>query len=73
MANGVDILLPEIRPAAAVASLVRLQKKAHILDKAVLSIDLRQPDRVVARLTEEAAAARAELFAQNPKAKGGQT
>lgn len=73
MANGVDVLLPEINPAAAVASLVRLQQKAHILDKAVLSIDLRQPDRMVARLTEEAAAARAELSAHNPKAKGGQT
>ena len=55
------------------ASLVRLQREARILDKAVLSIDLRQPDRVVARLTEDAAAARAELVARNPKAKGGQT
>jgi cell division protein FtsQ len=73
MADGVDIQLPETNPAAAVASLVRLQRQARILDKAVLSIDLRQPDRVVARLTEEAAAARAELFARNPKAKGGQT
>jgi cell division protein FtsQ len=73
MADGVDVLLPETNPAAAVASLVTLQRQARILDKAVLSIDLRQPDRMVARLTEDAAAARAALFARNPKAKGGQT
>ena len=71
--DGVDVLLPETNPAAAVASLVRLQREARILDKAVLSIDLRQPGRMIARLTEDAAAARAELTARNPKAKGGQT
>ncbi len=69
--DGVDVLLPESNPAAAVASLVRLQREARILDKAVLSIDLRQPGRVVARLTEDAAAGRPELGAH--KAKGGQT
>lgn len=71
--DGVDVLLPETNPAAAVASLVRLQRGARILDKAVLSIDLRQPGRMIARLTDDAAAARAELTARNPKAKGGQT
>jgi cell division protein FtsQ len=73
MADGVDVLLPESNPAAAVASLVRLQREAHILDKALLSIDLRQPGRMVARLTEDAAAARAEVGARKPKPKGGQT
>jgi cell division protein FtsQ len=73
MTDGVDVLLPERNPAAAVASLVNLQREARILDKAVLSIDLRQSDRMVARLTEDAAAERAELIARKPKAKGGQT
>jgi cell division protein FtsQ len=73
MADGVDVLLPEADPAAAVASLVRLQRESHILDKAVLSIDLRQPDRMIARMTEEAAAERAELNAHKAKPKGGQT
>jgi cell division protein FtsQ len=39
-----------------------------LLDKDVLSVDLRKPDRVVLRLTEEGAAALAE--AQKSKAKG---
>jgi cell division protein FtsQ len=71
--DGVDILLPETDPAAAVETLVRLQRESRVLDKAVLSIDLRQPGRMVARLTEEAAAQRAEQTPHKPKGKGGQT
>jgi cell division protein FtsQ len=71
--NGVDILLPESEPAAALASFVQLQRDSHILDKDVLSLDLRQPGRVVARLTEDAAAARAESNAHKTKSKGGPT
>ncbi len=71
--DGVDILLPEVNPEAAVATLVTLQRQSHVLDKAVLSIDLRQPDRMVARMTEEAAAERTEHDPHKPKGKGGQT
>jgi len=71
--NGVDILLPESEPAAALASFVQLQRDSHILDKDVLSLDLRQPGRVVARLTEDAAAVRAESNAHKTKSKGGPT
>lgn len=60
MANGVDVRLPEQDAAPALARLVRLDREQHILDKDVLAIDLRMPDRVVFRLTEEAAAARIE-------------
>ncbi|VTZ28301.1 Cell division protein FtsQ (fragment) [Methylocella tundrae] len=70
--DGVDILLPEINPQQAIATLVRLQRESHILDKAVLSIDLREPDRLVARMTNEAAADRAEHDPHKPKPKGGQ-
>lgn len=71
--NGIDILLPEIDPRAALASLARLQLQSRILDKDVISLDLRQPGRLVARLTEDAAAARAESTARKPKSKGGPT
>jgi cell division protein FtsQ len=59
MTSGVDVLLPEIDPQAAVARLVRLQRESRVLDRDVLSLDLRLPGRMFARLTEEAAAARA--------------
>lgn len=56
--SGIDILLPETEPEAAIERLAELQRVYHILDKDVLSLDLRQPDRLTARLTAEAAAAR---------------
>lgn len=57
MTNGVEVKLPERDPGSAVGVLLRLQREARILDKDVLSIDLRLPDRVAVRLTEEGAAA----------------
>jgi cell division protein FtsQ len=71
--NGLDIHLPEADPAAAVAMLMDLQRSSGILDKDVLSLDLRQPGRVVARLSDEASAGRAERIVHKGKAKGGQT
>ncbi|MEE7458989.1 peptide transporter [Methylorubrum populi] len=58
--DGVDIRLPESEPAAALARLVRLERENRILEKDIIAVDLRMADRVVVRLTEEAAAARAE-------------
>jgi cell division protein FtsQ len=71
--NGLDIHLPEIEPAAAVAALMDLQRTSGILDKDVISLDLRQPGRIVARLSEEAFAGRAQNAARKAKAKGGHT
>ncbi|WP_425453073.1 cell division protein FtsQ/DivIB [Bosea caraganae] len=71
--NGMDVRLPEIDPAVAVKRLAGLESDMHLLDKDLLAIDLRQPDRVVMRLTEEAAAARAEqLKSKNKPKKGGE-
>ncbi|WP_253388330.1 cell division protein FtsQ/DivIB [Methylorubrum extorquens] len=58
--DGVDIRLPEADPAEALARLVRLERESKILEKDIIAVDLRMADRVVVRLTEEAAAARAE-------------
>ena len=71
--NGIDVLLPERDAGAALARLVDLQRVYHILDKDVLSLDLRQPDRLVARISEEAAAARTAALARTASAKGGRT
>ncbi len=68
--NGMDVKLPEADPQAAIATLLRLQREQRILDKDVLALDFRAPDRVFVRLTEEAAAAWAEAHA--PKKKEGQ-
>lgn len=69
LTTGVDVKLPEIGAEAAIASLARLAKDQKIIDKDLISIDMRVPGRLVARLTEEAAAARAE--AKKPSTRRG--
>lgn len=69
--NGMDVRLPEIAPAQALKRLVSLQSDYRIMEKDLLAIDLRQPDRVVMRLTEEGAATRAEQLKNNKARKKG--
>jgi cell division protein FtsQ len=71
MTNGVMVKLPEENPGRAVETLLRLQREARILDKDVMSIDLRPQDRVAVRLTEEAAAAREAAPSRKTKKSGG--
>jgi cell division protein FtsQ len=66
MDNGMDVRLPELGAADALARLVKLENEQKILEKDVLAIDLRMADRVVVRLTEEAASARAEALKKKP-------
>lgn len=66
MDNGMDVRLPEIGATEALARLVKLEHEQKILEKDVLAIDLRMADRVVVRLTEEAALARAEALKKKP-------
>ena len=65
--NGLDVKLPEEGASAAMERLVRLDREQHILDKDVLAVDLRIPDRVVVRLGEEAASVRAESQKKKPQ------
>ncbi|HYF55129.1 MAG TPA: cell division protein FtsQ/DivIB [Salinarimonas sp.] len=64
--DGLDVRLPEHGAEAALARLARLEREQKILDRDVIAIDLRMADRVVVRLTEEAAAARAEAMKKKP-------
>ncbi len=66
MDNGMDVRLPEKGAADALARLVKLENEQKILEKDVLAIDLRMADRIVVRLTEEAALARAESLKKKP-------
>jgi cell division protein FtsQ len=72
MTTGLDVKLPENDPEEAIAQFARLARESRLLDKDLVSIDLRAPGRMYARLTEEAAAVRAEAFARFKK-KGGAT
>jgi cell division protein FtsQ len=70
--NGLDVRLPETDADEAVRRLERLAREQKLIDKDIIAIDMRQPDRVTVRLTEEAAAARADMLKSRPKPKGGQ-
>ncbi|WP_448951725.1 cell division protein FtsQ/DivIB [Labrys neptuniae] len=69
--NGVVVRLPEDDPEQALKSLAGLERKAKVLEKDILAVDMRMPDRATFRLSEQAAAARADALAK--KAKGART
>jgi cell division protein FtsQ len=72
MTAGVVVKLPEIDPQSAVAQLAALQRDEHIIERDVLSLDMRLSQRMVARLSEEAAFVRNEALARHtPKSRGG--
>jgi len=72
MKSGVDVKLPETDPALAVATLVKLERDSRILERDIITLDLREPGRAFARLSADAADARAEKLAAKPK-KGEKT
>ncbi|MBM3570607.1 MAG: FtsQ-type POTRA domain-containing protein [Alphaproteobacteria bacterium] len=55
LARGVEVLLPEAGMAEAIALLARLDRERGLLARAVSVIDLRLADRVMLRLTPDAA------------------
>ncbi len=71
--SGLAIDLPEKDPADAVARFALLEHDGHILEKDVLSLDLRIPGRVVARMTADASAARADALSKKSAKKKGAT
>lgn len=69
MKNGVDVMLPERDAPQAAATLAQLDRDAHVLDKDIVSLDLRVPGKLYVRLTEEAAAAREAARPHKPGAR----
>ena len=69
--NGLTVKLPEVDPAAALARLATLMRDYKLTEKAIILVDLRLPDRIVFRLTQEAADQRAdEMKKRLPVQKG---
>lgn len=55
MENGIDVRLPEEDPAHALKRLAQLERDHKVLARDLIAIDLRQSDRLIVRMTEEAA------------------
>jgi cell division protein FtsQ len=58
--NNTDVLLPEGHEAAALARLVELHAKQGLLERPLAAIDLRQPDKLVLRVPQQAQPAQPE-------------
>jgi cell division protein FtsQ len=68
--NGVVVRLPESDASAALVALAGLQEEGGVIDRDVLTIDMRLADRVAFRLGADALATRTEELAKKAK-KGG--
>lgn len=66
--NGVQVMLPEANPQKAVAELEETDKASGLLDRDITVVDLRLPDRLVVRLSDDARKARDELVSARNKA-----
>ncbi len=71
MRNGIDVRLPEQGIDDALMQLAELDRDKNLLTRDITIIDLRLPDRVAVRLSDGAAAARAEALKAKDKKKGG--
>ena len=72
LVNGIDIRLPETNIAAALETLLTLDRDKKLLTRDITAVDLRLADRVNVRLSDTAAQARDDAMKiRKPKAKGG--
>jgi cell division protein FtsQ len=69
LADGIDVRLPEKNVDAALATLTRLDKDENLFSRDITAIDMRLPDRLTVRLSEDAAKARADLLKDKDKAR----
>jgi cell division protein FtsQ len=55
LVEGIDVRLPESNPEDALGRLAELETKERLFDRDIVMIDLRLPDRLIVRLSPEAA------------------
>jgi cell division protein FtsQ len=71
--DGLDVRLPEEDVGNALATLTKLDQEDRLFSRDITAIDMRLPDRLTVRLSEDAAKAREELFKdKKPKKKAGE-
>ncbi len=72
LTNGLDIRLPETNLNGALETLTKLDKESDLFSRDITAIDMRLPDRLTVRLSEDVAKVREELLkAKAPKKKAG--
>jgi cell division protein FtsQ len=68
--DGLDVRLPENDVGNALAALTRLDRDDRLFSRDIVAIDMRLPDRLTVRLSEDAAKAREDLFKDKKKKAG---
>jgi cell division protein FtsQ len=68
--DGLDIRLPETDVGNALAALGKYDREDKLFSRDITAIDMRLPDRLTVRLSDEAAKAREELFKKSSKKAG---
>ena len=69
--DGLDVRLPENDVGNALAALSKFDKEDRLFSRDIVAIDMRLPDRLTVRLSEDAAKARDEAFKKAAKKKVG--
>lgn len=69
LADGIDVRLPEQDVGGALAMLTKLDKDEKLFSRDITAIDMRLPDRLSVRLSEDAAKARADMLKDKEKAR----
>jgi len=67
--DNLDVRLPENDVGNALAMLSKLDREDRLFSRDIVAIDMRLPDRLTVRLSEDAAKAREEQFKTQDKAK----
>ncbi len=65
--NGVELMLPVEKPAAALATVARLDAEKRLLSREITAVDMRLPDQMIVRLDEKGLAARKDLLKEREK------
>ena len=65
--NGVELMLPVEKPAAALATVARLDAEKRLLSREITTVDMRLPDQMIVRLDEKGLAARKDLLKEREK------
>lgn len=69
LADGIDVRLPERDLEGALATLTKLDRDEKLFSRDITAIDMRLPDRLTVRLSEDAAKARADMLKDKEKAR----
>ena len=65
--NGVEVLLPVDRPAAALATVAGLDAQKKLLSREITTVDMRLPGQMVVRLDEQGLAERKKMLKEREK------